>query len=301
MPYEFSQRVKQVAAYHILNLKASFIDSYFNIGQIVPGFAQLPAGVEVSPNMRGMVVLSIGLLVMSTVLSISVSSQSAFEEDRKICSQYSMGIYMSREYFLDTFGIIQNFTKFQTFDVRQTNLLKDIMRLNWEGVIPGGFHKMVFDFIRHDLDLDEYIYDVHNGTGINREWNEETSSYDLPTLKKGKKGTLEEMIRFTANMYEYVLAGLDEEDMEEIEKERETLAMISKEKNLTDSSRKFQIFVDQKIEGILNPDYHDTFGNWYYSAVAYQDLTGEAGDWLRDHLKIEVFFQKTEDNRLPGS
>ena len=236
MPYEFSQRVKQVAAYHILNLKASFIDSYFNIGQIVPGFAQLPAGVEVSPNMRGMVFLSIGLLVMLTVLSISVSSQSAFEEDRKICSQYSMGIYMSREYFLDTFGIIQNFTKFQTFDVRQTNLLKDIMRLNWEGVIPGGFHKMVFDFIRHDLDLDEYIYDVYNGTGINREWNEETSSYDLPTLKKGKKGTLEEMIRFTANMYEYVLAGLDEEDMEEIEKERETLAMISKEKNLTDSS-----------------------------------------------------------------
>ena len=279
-----------------LNLKASFIDSYFNIGQIVPGSAQLPAGVEVFPNMRGMVVLSIGLLVMSTLLSISVSSQPAFEEDRKICSQFRMGIYMSREYFLDTFGIIRNFTKFQTFDVRQTNLLKDIMRLNWEGLhgFHGGFHPMVYDFIRNDLSLNNYINDVHNGMRIDKEWNEETSSYDLPTLKKGKKGTLEEMIRFIARSVEDGLAALDEE---EIEKERvQTLAMISKEKNLTDSSRKFQLFVDKKIEGILNPDYHDTFGNWYYSAVAYQDLTGEAGDWLRDHLKNEVFFQKTEDN-----
>ena len=112
--------------------------------------------------------------------------------------------------------------------------MKGIMRLNWEGVIPGGFHEKVYDYIRNYLRLNNFINDVHNGTRINREWNEETSSYDLPTLKKGKKGTLEEMIRFIARSVEDGLAALDEE---EIEKERvQTLAMISKEKNLTDSS-----------------------------------------------------------------
>ena len=54
-----------------------------------------------------------------------------------------------------------------------------------------------------------YLEDIVDGS--ERVWNEENFDYDIPEIKPGRKGTIEEMVRFEAKHYEEILTMSDDD------------------------------------------------------------------------------------------
>ena len=240
--------------------------------------------------MRGMELPFMRVLMVAIVLMHPVVSQTSLKTEHQKCWEMvhpSSTSWFLREYYMETFGIVANVSKFHTLDVRKTNVFQEIQPLQWDrGTVPY----MVYKFLQKVIG--RYLEAVVDGG--EREWNEETYDYDLPDMKKDMKGTVEEIIRFMAKSYEHELSGLKQVEI------TEGLKRLENDRNERIFEKDVEKYLNRMFEKIMNPNAHVSLGKWYYDAVAYQEWTGQMGDRLRDHLKNKVFFQKTEDNPLNG-
>jgi len=195
------------------------------------------------------------------------------------------------DYYATTFGIVHNVSKIQSFEVRKTNLFKEIQSLGWSRNV---IHSTVYPFLV--AVFQPYLREVVEGE-LERKWNDETYDYDVPEMKEDMTGTLEEMVRFMAKTFEEEATKL--EAIEEQSRISENINRISNEKlenNGTDV-KYLKESVDKYLAKILDPEYP---GAYHYHMVSYRDWTSKMEDRLRDYLKNKVFFQKLQDNPLNG-
>ena len=256
--------------------------------------------------------------LLATLITLLVPSQAAVDPERQKCWEIinpSSFFWYFNDYYARTFGIVHNVSKIESFEVRKTNLFKEIQPLGWSGLFIQDTVYSLFDAVFHP-----YLIEVVEGDQ-ERTWNEETYDYDVPEMKEDMTGTLEEMVRFMAKTFEEEVIKL--ESIQEQSRINETINKMLKakmENNGTDGKYLLKSFnnyladylgpkyngTDEKsvkesvndfLAIILDPEYP---GAYHYQMVAYRDWTGKMGDRLRDHLKNKVFFQKLKENPLNG-
>jgi len=232
--------------------------------------------------------------LLVTLITVLVAVHAAVDPERQKCWEIlnpSSTFWYFNDYYATTFGIVHNVSKIQSFEVRKTNLFKEIQSLGWSRNV---IHSTVYPFLV--AVFQPYLREVVEGE-LERKWNDETYDYDVPEMKEDMTGTLEEMVRFMAKTFEEEATKL--EAIEEQSRISENINRISNEKlenNGTDV-KYLKESVDKYLAKILDPEYP---GAYHYHMVSYRDWTSKMEDRLRDYLKNKVFFQKLQDNPLNG-
>jgi len=232
--------------------------------------------------------------LLVTLITLLVAVHAAVDPERQKCWEIlnpSSTFWYFNDYYATTFGIVHNVSKIQSFEVRKTNLFKEIQSLGWSRNV---IHSTVYPFLV--AVFQPYLREVVEGE-LERKWNDETYDYDVPEMKEDMTGTLEEMVRFMAKTFEEEATKL--EAIEEQSRISENINRISNEKlenNGTDV-KYLKESVDKYLAKILDPEYP---GAYHYHMVSYRDWTSKMEDRLRDYLKNKVFFQKLQDNPLNG-
>jgi len=233
-------------------------------------------------------------ILLGTLLIGWVTSQQVVDPEpqcRDILFSSSSAWFLSDLYF-QTFGNLHNLTKLYELDIRNTNVFTEIQSMQWsQWILQNWIYSLL------QMTFGSYLEDIVDGS--ERVWNEENFDYDIPEMKPGRKGTIEEMVRFEAKHYEEILTMSDDDIVEFKTWANDSLKRISN-KNLKNgmSNKEIALYMNELLEKVLNPE---SPGNWLYKrAVSYTDWTGKMEDRLRDYLKDKVFFQKPDDNPLNG-
>ena len=143
---------------------------------------------------------------MGTLLIGWVTSQQVVDPEpqcRDILFSSSSAWFLSDLYF-QTFGNLHNLTKLYELDIRNTNVFNEIQSMQWsQWILQNWIYSLL------QMTFGSYLEDIVDGS--ERVWNEENFDYDIPEIKPGRKGTIEEMVRFEAKHYEEILTMSDDD------------------------------------------------------------------------------------------